>query len=79
MREVERDSDDSTIEFGPKNVEPVLFANLNEIEQIRKEYPADKINDLALSIDLSSEDEPVFDLYNPLLCARLTPTKPQTI
>lgn len=66
-------------EFGPKNVKPVNLTSINEIEQIRKTYEPDKIEDLATSITLSHEDgaTPEFDMYNPLLCAHLNPEQAQ--
>ena len=65
------------IEFGPKNTHPVFLSCINEIEQIRKTYPADKIEDLANSIEQvnPSTKEVDFDLYNPLLAALLTPVQ----
>lgn len=62
-----------TIEFGPKSTVPIDFVLLNEIEQIRKTYPQDRIEDLARSIDLSQDGTLSFDLYNSPLCAHLTP------
>lgn len=63
-----------SVEFGPKNTRPVSLELINEIEQIRKSYPADKIDDLASSIEQVDIDtgEVSFDLYNPLLAAHLT-------
>ena len=65
------------IEFGPKNTHPVFLSCINEIEQIRKTYPADKIEDLANAIEQvdPSTKEVDFDLYNPLLAALLTPVQ----
>lgn len=72
------------IEFGPKNVSNIPYSSLNEIEQIRKTYPAEKIKELADAIritppqDLLSDDvPPTYDLYNPLLCAYLTADEAQ--
>ena len=74
--EIEIDGD---IEFGPQCVKPVRLQYLNEIEQVRKEYPEDKIEDLACSVDFSVDaDTPRFDLYNPPLCACLTPEEATT-
>ena len=52
------------IEFGPKNTHPVFLSCINEIEQIRKTYPADKIEDLANAIEQvdPSTKEVDFDL-----------------
>ena len=78
MREGETETD-GDIEFGPQYVKPVRLQYLNEIEQVRKEYPEDKIEDLACSVDFSVDaDTPRFDLYNPPLCACLTPEEATT-
>ena len=62
-----------TVEFGPRNTVLVNLSEVNEIEQIRKSYPTDKIEDLAKSILHESDDgEPTFDLYNPLMMAKLS-------
>ncbi|OYX41437.1 hypothetical protein B7Y94_05125 [Candidatus Saccharibacteria bacterium 32-49-12] len=65
---------EQTVEFGPKFVALVNYDDLNEIEQIRKTYEADKIVDLADSMLIEHEDgHTQFDMYNPLLVAKLSP------
>lgn len=62
------------IEFGPKNTEPVSLSHINELEQIRKTYDQEAIEDLARSMthENSETGEISFDMYNPLLAAYLT-------
>jgi hypothetical protein len=61
------------VEFGPKNTAPVPLSAINEIEQIRKTYDEQAITELATSIVHEEDGNTWFDMYNPLLAARLTP------
>ena len=63
-------------EFGPKNVAPVPYSLINELpQQIRKTYEPAQIDDLATAMEITSDSstDVQFDMYNPLLCARLSP------
>lgn len=64
----------TVIEFGPKNTEPVPLSCINELEQIRKTYDPQAIEDLARSMkhENSETGEISFDMYNPPLTAYLS-------
>ncbi len=70
----------SSVEFGPKYVNYVSFSDINEIEQIRKSYPTEQIEELADAIDMTTADntDPEFNLLNPLLVAKLSPKNANT-
>lgn len=68
----------SSLEFGPKNVETISLSCINEIEQIRKTYIPDQIAELADAIKKEEGSRVAFDMYNPLLCAYLTPSEART-
>jgi len=69
---------ESVIEFGPKRLQLVPFASINELPQVRTTYDPSAIEELAQAIwtdrgtgAISTDD---FDLANPLLVGRHTPT-----
>ena len=74
-------AENEVVYFGPKQVAYVPYDKITEVEQVRKTYPQEKIDDLMAAIDVTEGDAsesgtaPSFDLYNPILCVKLAPEK----
>lgn len=65
------------VEFGPKHIETVKDALINELPQVRQKYDPEDIDELASSMVIASKDpgeektaDGLFDMINPLLVGR---------